>query len=138
MPLLGRQPGTQVFRELDENPADETFPGIAVLRMDGGLFFATAEGLEERVRELAKDGALRALVLDLEGVNFIDSQGAAKLTEIHELTEADGITLRLARVKPQVRTVLEADGIVDRIGADHIHGNVHLAVEAQLAESDGR
>ena len=136
MPLLGRQAGTQVFRDLDENPADETFPGIAVLRMDGGLFFATAEALEERVRELAQDGDQRALVLDLEGVNFVDSQGAAKVTEIHELTEADGVALRLARVKPQVYAVLEADGIIDRIGADHIHGNVHRAVEAQLAEAD--
>ena len=27
-----------------------------------------------------------ALVLDLEGVNFVDSQGAAKVTEIHQLT----------------------------------------------------
>ena len=53
MPLLGREAGTQVFRDLDENPADETFPGIAVLRIDGGLFFATAEALEERVRGLA-------------------------------------------------------------------------------------
>jgi sulfate permease, SulP family len=136
MPLLGRQSGTQVFRNLDENPADETFPGIAVLRMDGGLFFATAEALEERVRELAQDGDQRALVLDLEGVNFVDSQGAAKVTEIHELTEADGVVLRLARVKPQVYAVLQADGIVDRIGADHIHGNVHRAVEAQLADAD--
>jgi hypothetical protein len=24
MPLLGRQAGTQVFRDVDENPADET------------------------------------------------------------------------------------------------------------------
>ena len=136
MPLLGRQAGTQVFRDLDENPTDETFPGIAVLRIDAGLFFATAEGLEERVRELAQDGDQRALVLDLEGVNFIDSQGAAKLTEIHELTEADGVTLRLARVKPRIYTVLEADGIIDRIGADHIHGNVHRAVEAQLADAE--
>jgi sulfate permease, SulP family len=134
MPLLGRQAGTQVFRDLDENPADETFEGIAVLRMDGGLFFATAEALEDRVRELARDGHQRALVLDLEGVNFIDSQGAAKLTEIHELAEADGVALRLARVKPQVLAVLEADGTIDRIGADHIHGNVYLAVEAQLAD----
>ena len=116
MPLLGRQAGTQVFRDLDENPADETFPGIAVLRMDGGLFFATAEALEERVRELAQDGDQSALVLDLEGVNFVDSQGAAKVTEIHELTEANGVTLRLARVKPQVFAVLQADGIIDRIG----------------------
>ena len=83
-----------------------------------------------------QDGDRRALVLDLEGVNFVDSQGAAKLTEIHELTEADGITLRLARVKPQVYAVLDADGIIDRIGADHIHGNVHRAVEAQLADAD--
>jgi sulfate permease, SulP family len=134
MPLLGREPGTQVFRDLDENPDDETFPSIVVLRLDGGLFFATAEALEDRVRVLA-DGAARprALVLDLEGVNFVDSQGAAKLSELHELTEADGMTLRLARVKPQVRTVLEADGIVGLIGADHIHGNVYLAVQAQLA-----
>jgi sulfate permease, SulP family len=137
MPLLGRQAGTQVFRDLDENPADETFPGIAVLRMDGGLFFATAEALEERVRELAEgDHERRALVLDLEGVNFVDSQGAAKVTEIYELTETDGVTLRLARVKPQVFAVLEADGIIDRIGADHVHGNVYRAVEAERAEVD--
>jgi len=137
MPLLGREPGTQVFRDLDENPADETFPGIVVLRLDGGLFFATAEALEDRLRALTEDGdGRRAVVLDLEGVNFVDAQGAAKVTEIHQLTEADGVTLRLARVKPQVLAVLRADGIVDRIGADHIHGNVHRAVEAQLASSD--
>ncbi|HKP21696.1 MAG TPA: sulfate permease [Thermoleophilaceae bacterium] len=135
MPMLGRQAGTEVFRDLDENPADETFDGIAVLRMDGGLFFATAEALEERVRELAGDGQRRrALVLDLEGVNFVDSQGAAKVSELHDLSEADGVALRLARVKPQVLAVLQADGIVDRIGTDHIHGSVHQAVEAQLAE----
>ena len=138
MPLLGRQEGTQVFRELDENPGDETFPGIAVFRLDGGLFFATAEALEDRFRELAEDGRpLRAVVFDLEGVNFVDSQGAAKLTEIHELAEADGVVLRLARVKPHVLTVLRADGVVDRIGADHVHGNVHRAVEAQLAADAG-
>ena len=126
MPLLGREPGTQVFRDLVENPADETFPGITVMRLDGGLFFATAEALEDRIRALAEDDQGRhALVLDLEGVNFVDSQGSAKITEIHQLTEADGVTLRLARLKPQVRTVLEADGVIDRIGADHIHGNVH-------------
>ena len=51
-------------------------------------------------------------MLDLEGVDFIDSQGAAKLTEIHEVAEADGVTLRLARVKPQVLAVLDADGLV--------------------------
>lgn len=144
IPVLGREPGTQVFRDLVENPDDETLPRLVVLRLDGGLFFATAEALEDRIREL-QDGAdppLRTLVLDLEGVNFIDAQGAAKLTEIEELTSAEGISLRLARVKPNVRAVLQTDGLIERIGSDHIHGNVHRAVEASSADgggwSDGR
>jgi sulfate permease, SulP family len=134
MPLLGREPGTQVFRELDEYPGDETFAGVVVLRLDSGLFFATSQALEDRVRGLAQDGPrpLRAVVLDLEGVNFIDSQGAEQLRAILELLEGSGGTLRLARVKPSVLAVLRADGFVDRLGADRVHGNVHRAVEAQL------
>jgi len=136
IPVLGREPGTQVFRDTAENPQDEVLPGIVVLRPDGGLFFATAEALEERIRELedAADPPLRALVLDLEGVNFIDSQGAAKLSEIEEFVRLDGISLRLARLKPKVRTVLEAQGFIEKIGADHVHGNVDRGVAAQLAE----
>jgi SulP family sulfate permease len=134
IPVLGRERGTQVFRDLDEHPDDETFPGVVVLRLDGGLFFATAQALEDRVREFAEDGSapLGAVVLDLEGVNFIDSQGAEQLAAIHELVTSHDATLRLARVKPGVLAVLRADGFADRLGADHIHGNVHRAVEAQL------
>ena len=136
MPLLGREAGTQVFRDLEAYPEGETIPGITVLRLDGALFFATTEALEDRVRGLAADADRHALVLDLAAVTFIDSQGSAKLTEIHELTEAQGVALRLAAMKPRVRAVLEADGVVDRIGADHIHGNVHRAVDAQLDQLD--
>jgi high affinity sulfate transporter 1 len=134
MPLLGREPGTHVFRDLDENPGDETFPGVVVLRLDSGLFFATSQALEDRVRDLVQDGPapVEAVVLDLEGVNFIDSQGAEQLTAILELVESDGASLRLARVKPSVLAVLRADGFVDRLGAERIHGNVQRAVRTQL------
>src|SRR3954470_2806889 len=75
MPVLGRQPGSQVFRDLDENPGDETFPGTAVLRLDSGLFFATAEAIDDRIRAVIRESEppLHALVLDLEGVDFVDS-----------------------------------------------------------------
>jgi anti-anti-sigma factor len=135
IPLLGREPGTQVFRDLSEHPDDETFEEIAVLRFDGGLFFATSEALENRIRSVVDGEApIRVIVLDLEGVNFIDSQGAEQLATIYELVESDGATLRLARVKPNVLAVLSADGFVDRLGADRIHGNVQRAVVAQLAD----
>ncbi|MEI3865872.1 sulfate permease [Microbacterium sp. CCNWLW134] len=138
MPLLGREPGTQVFRDIVLNPADETFPGIAVVRLDGGLFFATAEAFDERVRELMLgEPPITTVVIDLEGVAFVDSQGAATLTELVDLAEERGIALRLARMKPQLIPALDAEGVLDRIGADRIHGNVHRAVQAQLAQGAG-
>jgi sulfate permease, SulP family len=137
MPLLGREAGTQVFRELDEHPEDERFPGVVVLRLDGGLFFATSDALEDRIREVALSTSdIGGIVLDCEGIDFIDSQGSAKLREILELTEQAGVTLRLARVKPAVRELLRRDHVLDRIGGHRIHGNVHRAVEAQLLAAD--
>ena len=69
----------------------------------------------------------------LEGVDVVDSQGAAKLAEILDYAESMQIELRLARVKPAIATVLARDGVLDRLGPDRIHGNVNRAVEAQLA-----
>ena len=133
LPLLGQERGTTFFRELDVDAGDETFPGIAVLRLDGGLFFATAEALEERIRGLMASEPLDAIVLDMVAVAFVDSQGASKIRELLRLAETEGIELRFARIKPQVQAVLEADGILDQIGEERIHGTVHLAVEAVRA-----
>ena len=135
MPILGREPGTQVFRDLIEHPDDETFPGIVVVRLDGGLFFATAEALEERIRALAAAGRRRPCAPSCStsrASNFVDSQGAAKLAEILDFAESAGVELRLARVKPAVAASLAKDGVLDRLGPDRVHGNVHRAVEAQL------
>jgi anti-anti-sigma factor len=132
MPILGREPGTQVFRDVVENPDDEQIPGIVVVRLDGGLFFATADALEDRIRTLIQSDNPRCVVLDCEGINFVDSQGSAAIDDVLALCRQADVTLRLARVKPDVRATLEREGTVGRLGSEHLHGNVHRAVEAQL------
>ena len=133
LPLLAREANTSVFRELDEHPSDEQTPGVVVIRMDGGLFFATSDALEDRVRELihSTDG-LTGVVLDCAGIDFADSQGSAKLGDILDLADESGVTLRLARLKPTVRATLERDGVLQRLGLDRLHGNIERAVQAQL------
>ena len=138
---LGREHATQVFRDLDQHPADETVPGVAVLRMEGGLFFATADTFEDGVRTALTASDVRAVVLYLAGVTFIDAQGSATMADIVRVAAESGVELRLAGVRPAVRRPLERDGVIDRIGADHVHGNVHRAVAALAApasESRGR
>lgn len=103
-----------------------------------GLFFATSDALEDRVREVAlSTPGITGIVLDCEGIDFIDSQGSAKLGEVLELTDQAGIALRLARVKPAVEDVLRRDNFLERLGEQRTHGNVHRAVEA-LVEESGR
>jgi anti-anti-sigma factor len=138
MPTLGRERGTHVFRELDAFPNDETFPGVLVVRLDGGLYFVTAGALEDRIRELAvtAEPLPRAVILDCKSVNFIDSQGSAQLGSLVDQSRRHGVTFRLARVKPAVLEVLGRDGVVERLGREHIHEDVNQAVEAESAARD--
>jgi SulP family sulfate permease len=136
MPILAREPGTEVFRDWAEHPDDERVPGVVALRVDGGLFFATSDAVEDRIREVIHSTpGLKGIVLDCEGIDFIDSQGSAKLGDVVDLANESGITLRLASVKPDVSFTLGKDGILDRLGTDKIHGSVHRAVQAQLDAS---
>ena len=96
-----------------------------------------SDALEDRIRELIQESSgLTGVVLDCAGINFVDSQGSAKLGDIVELCEQAGTTLRLARVKPvRPRRPGARRRRSERIGTDHVHGNVHRAVEAQQTGS---
>jgi high affinity sulfate transporter 1 len=137
MPELGRQPGTQVFRSIDEYPDSETYPGLLVMGFDAGLFFASSDALEDELREqaLQADPPLHTIVIDFEGINFIDSQGSGKMDELVELVTNYDIDLRLTRVKPQVMEVLRRDSVIDSLGEDHIYGNVYEAAADQIPET---
>ena len=129
MQVLGREPGTQVFRGVDDHPESETYPGLLVLRFDAGLFFASSDALVERLIDLhhQADPRLHTIVLDFEGINFIDSQGAYTLSEIIQMAHSRNIELRLASVKTRVKEVLQRDGFIDQLGEEQIYGNVYEA-----------
>jgi SulP family sulfate permease len=134
VPELGREPGRQVFRDLAIYPDGETLHGVVVFRLDGALFFATADALESRVRSrLEQAGRLDLVVLDLVAVDFLDSDGAGALTRVHELVVDRGARLRLAHVRPGVAAVLQRDGVLDAIGEGNIHGDIEHALLAARA-----
>ena len=136
MPELGREPGTEVFLDLGEDPNLQTYPGVLVLRFDGGLFFASADALQGRLSDLAHeaDPPLRIIVIDFEGINYIDSQGADTVAEVLDLATSHNIELRLTRLKANVKAVLDRDGVIDRLGEGYIYGNVYGAVFDQMSD----
>ncbi len=131
IPELGRKPGTQAFYDLAAHSDCETIPGLKVLRFDGGLFFVNADALADRLRQIRVESptGLDGVVLSMEGVNFLDTEGADSLKAIAQAGGEAGIDLYLARLKPQVVEVLERDGFFDLVGSDHVHDDIHAAVE---------
>jgi SulP family sulfate permease len=140
MSEVGREPGTTAFRPLREYPDGETYQGLLVVRLDGGLTFVTADGFLEGIREryLSSEEPVTGVIVDFAGVNFVDSQGAAQLRRLVELGAPDGPSFRFARVRTDVMTVLHADGFVDEIGEDRFYPNLDRAVAEELAERTGR
>jgi anti-anti-sigma factor len=138
MPLLARAPGTHVFREVSEAAGDEQIPGVIALRLDGDLFFVTADPLEDRIRELILEAPAppEVVVLDCQSMDYIDSQGASKVGEIAVYLKKEGVSFKLARVKPGVMDVLTHDGQTERIGLSNFHLDVDQAVRMHLERSN--
>jgi anti-anti-sigma factor len=134
IPNLGRAKGTHVFRDLDSFPGDEQVPGVLAIRLEGALFFVTADSLEDRISHLVDeaDEPISLVILDCQSINFIDAQGADKLERIARDLNARGIEFALARVKPPVLAVLERSGTIDQIGNQNLHLDVSDAVDAYL------
>jgi high affinity sulfate transporter 1 len=131
IPVLGRWPGTEVFHRLSENPDSETYPGLVIIRFDGPLYFATANALRDKVRKVTTDAAppVTMVLIDMEGVNYLDLEGSDVLNEITKDMKGVGVEIHLARVKHEVMEMLENDGVDQIIGRDHIHAKVIEAVQ---------
>jgi sulfate permease, SulP family len=114
---LGRVPGDSGhFSDLDRHPENQRAEGIAVLRIEGGLYFANATPVADEIRSAAHREDVRAVVVDAETVPFIDVTAAEILDQLARELQADGIRLVIARNIGQVRDVVGAalgDSIID-------------------------
>lgn len=74
-----------------------------VLALAGDIDIHTAPALREQLANLEADGA--AVVVDLAGVNFLDSSALGALVAAHRTLSDTGGSLRLAAPKAHVRKV---------------------------------
>ncbi len=104
-------------------------PGVLVVRPESGLFFANADAVRNRVRDLVTATSPRLVVLDTETVPFIDVDAAEMLATLRTDVSREGATLVLARNVGQVRDELRA-----AVGPDErprIYPDVDAAIAAE-------
>ena len=83
---------------------DDVVDGATVLAVSGEIDMQTVDELRAKVDDL--DVAHRALVLDLHGVDFVDSSGLGALLGIKKQQDRAGGTLELTRVSGAVSRII--------------------------------
>lgn len=84
--------------------------GVSILRLEGRLNMVSAGALRDLVTSTVADGH-RRVVVDLAGVDFMDSSGLGALISGLKTARQAGGDLRIAAPTEQVRLVLKLTNV---------------------------
>jgi len=111
---------------------------IAIIEVDGPLFFGTADSIEQKVAALPVD--CNIIIIDLRRVHDIDPTGARKLLQITRRLHAKQRELLLTGTSDYFRRFLQTMGLDGVLPADKWHDDLDHAlqhVEDALLETQG-
>jgi sulfate permease, SulP family len=134
--VLGRVADSGNFVDVDRHPEAQQIPYLLIFRPNGVLFFANANRIRNRIRELTQSGnaPFRAVLINLEASPEIDVTSLEMLEQLRSELAESGVALYLARVADRARDLFDRSGFTGRIGSNRIFPRVDSAVDAFLRD----
>ena len=99
---------------------------VRILTCRGRLDAQVSGDVKDQIQQLIDEGAV-CLVLNLEGVDFLDSSGlGALVSSLRKIKEKKG-EIKLTGLRPEVRSIFDITRVARLF---NIHGNIKEALEA--------
>lgn len=114
-------------------------PGVMVLRPDSPIFWANANHVFELITQMvAARPETRAVILDLEASNQMDTTTVERFLQMVQGFHEQGIEVFLVRVFDRVREVFRRCGVFEVIATDHVWHSISAGVKVakQLVPDD--
>jgi len=92
---------------------EERRDGVVVLSLHGDLDLASADAVAQRLDTLA--GAAETVLLDLDGLAFMDSSGLRVVLQAAETSRTSDWSFSLTPGSEQVRNLFASAGVTDRL-----------------------
>ncbi|VEG52283.1 sulfate transporter [Mycolicibacterium aurum] len=105
---------SSVTREELTGPAQPGDEKIALLRLDGAMFFGAAERMSSTITD-ARHPGVSVVIIRLSQLGMLDATGAHTLAEIVEELESRGITVIVKGVQPEHRKLLAGMGVIEAL-----------------------
>jgi high affinity sulfate transporter 1 len=122
----------ETVHEMPGHHAPQIAPGVVVYRFGASLYYANSARFTSEILDIAAaaEPPLHTFVLVASTIGDVDYSGAAALAQVLDEFEARRLRLVLADVGPHVRSLLDAYGLMARIGADNVYGSMSAAIDA--------
>lgn len=131
--VLGRKPGTNVFRPITtEHPEDETFAGLLLLRTEGRIFFANAEHIAGKIKHLIDEAKPRTVILDFRAVPDLEYTALKMLIDGEKRQRDSGVMLWLVGLNPEVLAVIQRSSLAETLGRERMFFNLESAIARYL------
>jgi high affinity sulfate transporter 1 len=128
---LGRKRGTDVFRPLStEHADDETLPGLLILRTEGRVYFGNAQRIGDKMWPMVREVKPKVLLLDCSAIPDIEYTALKMLANAEEKLREEGVSLWLAALNPEALRVIQRSPLGEVLGRERTFFNVVTAVEA--------
>jgi sulfate permease, SulP family len=105
-----------------EKPLDRIqvrHPKIAIINLEGDLYFAAVEDLQIQLENILEND-IRVLILRFRRTHLLASTGVRALEQLIKSAYANGVHILFCGVHPEVEKPLESAGISDMLGDDKI------------------
>lgn len=135
--ILGKIPGTNVYRNIEQYPDATKVPGVVIVRVDSAIYFTNSNYIKERIlrwlndEEQAKPATqprIQFLIVEMSPVTEIDTSGIHALEELNRSLQKRQVQLVLANPGQVVIDKLISSDITNMIGHDKIFLTVADAV----------
>jgi high affinity sulfate transporter 1 len=133
--VLGRKPGTEVFRpRTNDHPEDETFPGLLLLRTEGVIHFANAPRVGEMMSRLIDQYQPRVVVIDCSAIPDFEYTALKMLISAEKKLRKAGVALWLTTLNPEPLLMIQESELGHTLGRARMHFNLEQAVKAFQAQ----
>jgi len=109
-------------------------PQMTILSVEGALFFGAATKFEQDV--LAHIPLIRILIIRMGRVPVIDASGERALLTIAESCQKHKVHLMVSGLQEQPNEVLNATGLLARIGETNVFLRTGPAIDRAIQEMD--
>lgn len=143
--VLGRLPGTTVYRNIKQYPEAERYDGIVMVRVDAPIYFANTQNVREKIAkyeqqaeaQLAeRNSTVKYIILELSPVSHVDTSALHILEDFNKTYRQRGIQLCICNPSVNVMEKFVLSGLADSIGRTHIFTSIHDSVNWCLDEMD--